>query len=132
MRFASSSCQPAFDKEGRGPGGIVGGSPAAPRRLEVVDVVQPVRFFDLTPAVRAIAGIYGESAAGARGGPGQIQIGGHSNVGVGSGTGTGRRIIVLWHSHRCPAASEGDRRRSGLPRGPYFAFLFQMSKTRNP
>lgn len=112
--------------------GIVGGSPAAaaaPRRLEVVDVVQPVRFFDLTPG--AIAGIYAESA-GARGGPGQ---GRHSNVGAGSGTRTRRRrIIVQWHSHRRPAASEGDRRGSGLSsesRGPSFAFVSRCLKTCN-
>lgn len=121
LAFSSSSTQPAFDRGTDGGGedrGIVGGSPAAaPRRLEVV--VQPVRFFDLTPGT--IAGIYAESA-GARGGPDQ---GRHSNVGAGSGTGTRRRwIIVLWHSHRRPAAASDDRR-SGLStksRGPSFTF----------
>lgn len=115
--------------------GIVGGSPAAaPRRLEVV-VAQPVRFFELTPAVRVIA-----ESAGARGGPGQFQIGRHSNVGAGSGTGTRRSIIVQWHSHRRPAASAGagrppseGRPSSGVPsdsRGPSFACVFpQMSNT---
>lgn len=73
--------------------GIVGGSPAGAPRPRLGEVVQPVRFFDLTPAVRAaIAGIYAESDAGAdaRGGPGQIQIGRHSNVGADSGVGTQR------------------------------------------
>lgn len=72
--------------------GIVGGSPASAPRPRLGEVVQPVRFFDLTPAVRAaIAGNY-ESDAGsdARGGPGQIQIGRHSNVGADSGVGTQR------------------------------------------
>lgn len=71
----------------------VGGSPAGAPRPRLGEVVQPVRFFDLTPAVRAtIAGIYAESDAGAdaRGGPGQIQIGRHSNVGADSGVGTQR------------------------------------------
>lgn len=123
--FFFSACIRQRGTDGGEDRGIVGGSPATPRRLEVV--LQPVRFFDLTPG--AIAGIYAESA-GARGGPGQ---GRHSNVGAGSGTGTRRRIIVQWHSHRRPAGdgTPSDRRRSGLPtksRGPSFTFASRCLK----
>lgn len=111
----------------------MGGSPAP--RLEALLVLrQPVRFFDLTPAAddtRTVAGMYADDAASAVRGPGQIQIGRHSNVGGGSGrTRRHRRIIVQWHSHPAgPAAdgtpSEGRRRRSvpGESRGPSLLLL---------